>query len=74
MCNKRQVVTLGLGDYKLHSNDYKSVSYTHLDVYKRQGLGDYKLHSNEYKYLSAPVSYTHLDVYKRQIMHNVLFL
>ena len=46
-----------------------SVSYTHLDVYKRQG-------NNTYYYISvlwdlgksanSPVSYTHLDVYKRQ--------
>ena len=42
------------------------VSYTHLDVYKRQGC--YDCHSNESKYpwYSNAVSYTHLDVYKRQ--------
>ena len=44
------------------ANDTKSVSYTHLDVYKRQGsteVGTLFLNPQ-------PVSYTHLDVYKRQ--------
>ena len=53
------------------------VSYTHLDVYKRQY--DYKVVSI-YEYLekrfglltrrtaSMAVSYTHLDVYKRQAL------
>ena len=57
-----------------------SVSYTHLDVYKRQGLCHWKFHRifkrrtepgwNEQGQCSAvtygSVSYTHLDVYKRQ--------
>ena len=45
-----------------------SVSYTHLDVYKRQILSCYfKLFVFilDFNVLSA-VSYTHLDVYKRQ--------
>ena len=56
------------------------VSYTHLDVYKRQRLlgadgGERMVPSSELKkgdvvMVSAggviPVSYTHLDVYKRQ--------
>ena len=49
------------------------VSYTHLDVYKRQASGIRRsgfadpLHS-EMSSIGAisPVSYTHLDVYKRQ--------
>ena len=56
-----------------------AVSYTHLDVYKRQGLlycadcgGKMYVHrTNNGKrisqYTCSPVSYTHLDVYKRQI-------
>ena len=56
----------------------KSVSYTHLDVYKRQvqsgskvvtnNLG-LKIYSSEDKPVAKTirsVSYTHLDVYKRQ--------
>ena len=46
-----------------------AVSYTHLDVYKRQLLreeGEFRLYA-EWEALEAiPVSYTHLDVYKRQ--------
>ena len=53
-----------------------TVSYTHLDVYKRQGGGfldligytkeqfEQELHS---QCTYVPVSYTHLDVYKRQV-------
>ena len=52
------------------------VSYTHLDVYKRQGLAG-ALNGFPSKIISdmgnteslrcmIPVSYTHLDVYKRQ--------
>ena len=61
---------------------HKAVSYTHLDVYKRQSVD-----SLDWKDLSAseitkrvtdkihpgaivPVSYTHLDVYKRQILQS----
>ena len=50
-----------------------SVSYTHLDVYKRQappsGGNPYYLgkhNSTGYYFYYEPVSYTHLDVYKRQ--------
>ena len=52
------------------------VSYTHLDVYKRQGIKKTDLSRDEFlKHAWAwteehggiiPVSYTHLDVYKRQ--------
>ena len=58
-----------------------TVSYTHLDVYKRQGFVFpvvaftlfavgllYGLHSNAHK----SVSYTHLDVYKRQEYGEIL--
>ena len=68
--------------------DYKkllrigAVSYTHLDVYKRQGFRFVPVSSGEASSLfgkllqtgeispaetvKLPVSYTHLDVYKRQ--------
>ena len=39
-----------------------TVSYTHLDVYKRQVRGRFI-----YTICYTPVSYTHLDVYKRQV-------
>ena len=48
------------------------VSYTHLDVYKRQGEGGVKLAEEVVRLCEQPndsftsVSYTHLDVYKRQ--------
>ena len=56
------------------------VSYTHLDVYKRQAdesvrygfireiLSYYRLeYKDENEFIgNLPVSYTHLDVYKRQ--------
>ena len=53
----------------------RSVSYTHLDVYKRQVLGlakDIKAGCDKFSVeepaegIIKPVSYTHLDVYKRQ--------
>ena len=58
----------------------EAVSYTHLDVYKRQillgiggiltlkalGIKKDVYHCNEGH--AAPVSYTHLDVYKRQTL------
>ena len=47
-----------------------SVSYTHLDVYKRQVLGGVNVLLHEsglFGDLFPPVSYTHLDVYKRQL-------
>ena len=54
-----------------------AVSYTHLDVYKRQGFQVWSLSSlrkmteegvtfASHIDGSRPVSYTHLDVYKRQ--------
>ena len=45
------------------------VSYTHLDVYKRQHQQCYDSFYSKYGLLHSsynPVSYTHLDVYKRQ--------
>ena len=57
----------------------KPVSYTHLDVYKRQPynhpyLKDMKPMSSEIVCKKGEntvfaVSYTHLDVYKRQLEH-----
>ena len=44
-----------------------SVSYTHLDVYKRQVISMATVISMVMDIL-IPVSYTHLDVYKRQIL------
>ena len=57
-----------------------AVSYTHLDVYKRQGeifeaVWNYKTINIVNKFIATyknsdnegAVSYTHLDVYKRQI-------
>ena len=55
-----------------------AVSYTHLDVYKRQELKEclFCLRRNEMMFdlevdtdLIEPVSYTHLDVYKRQLLY-----
>ena len=52
------------------------VSYTHLDVYKRQVQGRHEENQEKHEVLQTsgerlrhgvhPVSYTHLDVYKRQ--------
>ena len=55
-----------------------TVSYTHLDVYKRQaiggssgsissGLDDVADSASGAAKKMKPVSYTHLDVYKRQL-------
>ena len=46
------------------------VSYTHLDVYKRQGIMIVQCMLFTLVVLSTyhPVSYTHLDVYKRQVV------
>ena len=61
---------------KVADNTGATVSYTHLDVYKRQVLKEAKsavvLRGTKEKQnvftdaSGAPVSYTHLDVYKRQ--------
>ena len=64
----------------------RSVSYTHLDVYKRQaqyaggdpaGAVDTYTAIIDYDKKAAdayyPVSYTHLDVYKRQTIEDVDF-
>ena len=62
--------------------DCAPVSYTHLDVYKRQGLGTLSLYVTyvfccvcrfAMKTVRIPVSYTHLDVYKRQDVYCVVF-
>ena len=63
---------------------YIPVSYTHLDVYKRQGLyqqlrrlphsfphiKDSPAKTPTFQTTRSPVSYTHLDVYKRQPLLN----
>ncbi|WP_459505226.1 hypothetical protein [Erwinia amylovora] len=60
----------------------RPVSYTHLDVYKRQVLTELELddnapalqqllarsHPRHYRLDLGPASYTHLDVYKRQAL------
>ena len=48
-----------------NSKGIRPVSYTHLDVYKRQEFTF--SFTNEAEDIK-PVSYTHLDVYKRQLM------
>ncbi|OTO57147.1 hypothetical protein A5812_002633 [Enterococcus faecium] len=75
-------ITAILADYIEYSEITSTtiVSYTHLDVYKRQ---DYKLCvvNNKNKNYMVPniitliaFSYTHLDVYKRQIWYLILSL
>ena len=56
-------------------SDYGPVSYSHLDVYKRQLLVWVIFRSSQRfdllkKHLHISVSYTHLDVYKRQVVKN----
>ena len=69
-------------DYRNYDRGYAAVSYTHLDVYKRQveALGSEPLEegvgvpaaAHAVDHLGTvqifPVSYTHLDVYKRQVL------
>ena len=54
-----------------------AVSYTHLDVYKRQVYHVFTYNSDVvhvivpaflFTSIHSPVSYTHLDVYKRQFV------
>ena len=58
---------------------YAAVSYTHLDVYKRQGISFIRVRTSVrvafgMVITSMPVSYTHLDVYKRQYFTNKALL
>ena len=56
---------------------FPSVSYTHLDVYKRQEcmyvphllLNHWTDFNQTWHKYFMPVSYTHLDVYKRQVLY-----
>ena len=69
----------------MHQNpelSFQAVSYTHLDVYKRQAKGKAEgLSGSDWRMLLLPtfhagagaVSYTHLDVYKRQIFYSAIF-
>ena len=63
---------IGLFDMILLKDNHVAVSYTHLDVYKRQ-LRSFYRQTIRWKHNimelagCIPVSYTHLDVYKRQI-------
>ena len=60
------------GRYRRSRQTPSTVSYTHLDVYKRQGFGQFtfrlKLLAEPRDPSTTTVSYTHLDVYKRQIL------
>ena len=71
--SKKNAVLYGIG--------FLPVSYTHLDVYKRQGrftscifsalgFGMVEAVAGRSWGRVAPVSYTHLDVYKRQTLFN----
>ena len=54
----------------------QTVSYTHLDVYKRQARApahDARPRTRS-DYLLWPVSYTHLDVYKRQVWNSAMLV
>ena len=69
LCNLAQLKADSWGP----SHEVGPVSYTHLDVYKRQLLcatpvlaEDMRLNNEGEVYKIEPVSYTHLDVYKRQ--------
>ena len=66
-------------DFLNYARDMAPVSYTHLDVYKRQVTIPYNIFEkmmNKELAVSAietfnrhgAVSYTHLDVYKRQLL------
>ena len=59
-----------LGQHLRHRDRMGAVSYTHLDVYKRQVLRPMRGKPvNPVNPTSPiPVSYTHLDVYKRQVL------
>ena len=65
---------IAVGDLGLAQGE-GPVSYTHLDVYKRQvlqheeqaGEADGDAHAGQLLVGVIPVSYTHLDVYKRQV-------
>ena len=72
--------TKACAEPKLPLKREDAVSYTHLDVYKRQGVegqtggaAGQVIHAESYRgvgmYIAdghSAVSYTHLDVYKRQ--------
>ena len=61
----------------MRANRPETVSYTHLDVYKRQvyaliarEVNNINVDANYFSFNNpATVSYTHLDVYKRQMMN-----
>ncbi|WP_459447960.1 hypothetical protein [Erwinia amylovora] len=57
---------------KTNRRNNESVSYTHLDVYKRQPVYSQIMSNDEYSGLAttSAVSYTHLDVYKRQPVYS----
>ena len=67
-------------DEKFSRVDRETVSYTHLDVYKRQdedgkkvNPADKKVQCGDYIISVNDVSYTHLDVYKRQVWRHERF-
>ena len=77
-----RIAHTNLPDYDLaYTLEYNPVSYTHLDVYKRQMhdlmVHDYgpghrivSFHAEVPEDGDMAVSYTHLDVYKRQGINN----
>ena len=75
---KKELSKLAVVDCLHNDVGRNAVSYTHLDVYKRQIMGKTTIEENLMKngfHLSTvvgtsmmPVSYTHLDVYKRQVL------
>ena len=68
------LIVLGLSVLSMIQVEAVTVSYTHLDVYKRQGEESTIFFRGvaryERAYCTRTVSYTHLDVYKRQIQRN----
>ena len=77
--NKFEYILLDRNLNKFANGEFNAVSYTHLDVYKRQICG-FRIYGKSRKsnceycenckklVSSITVSYTHLDVYKRQLL------
>ena len=61
-----------IGEKMDYAIDVDAVSYTHLDVYKRQleNRVSFRRAMKSCMGRAMTVSYTHLDVYKRQVWYN----